>query len=160
MIQQLRVHLPLQGTHWSLVREDSTCCGKTKPMRHNYWARLLQLLKSAHSKTFALQHKKPPQWEAPAPQPDSSLHSPQLEKACAHQWWPRAVKINKYFKNSKWGFPDGARDKEPACQCMRHKRRGFDPWVGKIPWKRSRHPTLVFLPGESHGQQSLLGYSL
>ena len=31
------------------------------------------------------------------------------------------------------GFPDGASGKEPTCQCKRHKRRRFDPWVGKIP---------------------------
>ena len=36
---------------------------------------------------------------------------------------------------------------------------GFDPWVGKIPWRREWQPTLVFLPGESHGQRSLVGYS-
>ena len=30
------------------------------------------------------------------------------------------------------GFPGG---KEPTCQCRRHKRCGFDPWVGKIPWR-------------------------
>ena len=35
----------------------------------------------------------------------------------------------------------------------------FDPWVGKIPWRRKWQPTLVFLPGESHGQRSLVGYS-
>ena len=34
----------------------------------------------------------------------------------------------------------------------RHKRWGFDPWVGKIPWRRAWQPTPVFLPGESHGQ--------
>ena len=34
-----------------------------------------------------------------------------------------------------------------------------DPWVGKIPWRRARQPTPVFLPGESHGQRSLAGYS-
>ena len=33
------------------------------------------------------------------------------------------------------GFPGGASGKEPACQCRRHERRGFDPWVGKIPWR-------------------------
>ena len=33
----------------------------------------------------------------------------------------------------------------------------FDPWVGKIPWRRKWHPTLVFLPGKSHGQRSLAG---
>ena len=30
-------------------------------------------------------------------------------------------------------FPGGATGKEPACQCRRHKRHGFDPWFGKIP---------------------------
>ena len=33
----------------------------------------------------------------------------------------------------KRGLPGGASGKEPACQCRRHKRRAFDPWVGKIP---------------------------
>jgi len=36
---------------------------------------------------------------------------------------------------------------------------GFDPWVGKIPWRRKWQPTPVFVPGESHGQRSLVGYS-
>ena len=35
----------------------------------------------------------------------------------------------------------------------------FDPWVGKIPWRREWHPTGVFLPGETHEQRSLAGYS-
>ena len=35
----------------------------------------------------------------------------------------------------------------------------FDPWVGKVPWGRVWQPTPVFLPGESHGQRSLMGYS-
>ena len=38
-------------------------------------------------------------------------------------------------------------------------RHGFDPWVGKIPWRRAWQPTPVFLPGESHGQRKLAGYS-
>ena len=35
-----------------------------------------------------------------------------------------------------------------------------DPWVGKSPWRRERLPTPVFWPGESHGQKSLVDYSL
>ena len=35
----------------------------------------------------------------------------------------------------------------------------FDPWIGKILWRREWLPTLVFLPGESHGRRSLVGYS-
>ena len=38
-------------------------------------------------------------------------------------------------------------------------RRGFDTWVRKIPWRRARQPTPVFLPGESHGQRILVAYS-
>ena len=54
------------------------------------------------------------------------------------------------------GFPGGARGAEPSSQCLRH---GFDPWVGKIPWRRRRQPAPVFLPGEPHGWRSLVGYS-
>ena len=38
-----------------------------------------------------------------------------------------------------------------------YRRRGFNPWVRKIPWRRKWQPTPVFLPGESHGQRSLAG---
>ena len=43
--------------------------------------------------------------------------------------------------------------------CLQCRRLGFDPWVGKIPWRRKWQPTPVFLPGEFHGQRSLVGYS-
>ena len=46
--------------------------------------------------------------------------------------------------------------KESTCQCRRPK---FDAWVGKIPWRKKWQPTPVFLPGESHRQKSLAGYS-
>ena len=39
------------------------------------------------------------------------------------------------------------------------RRHGFDAWVEKIPWKRAQQPTPVFLPGESHEQRNLVGYS-
>ena len=58
-----------------------------------------------------------------------------------------------------WGFPGGSVGKESACQCRRHRRCRFDPWVGDIPWRRKWHPTPVFLPGKFHGQRSLVGYS-
>ena len=41
---------------------------------------------------------------------------------------------------------------------MQCRRPGFSPWVGKI-WRKGWQPTLVFLPGESHGQRNLEGYS-
>ena len=57
------------------------------------------------------------------------------------------------------GFPGGASGKEPTCQSRGRKRRRFDPWVRKIPWRRAWQPTPVFLPGECHGQRSLESYS-
>ena len=56
------------------------------------------------------------------------------------------------------GFPGGASGKEPICQFRRQKKSGFDPWVGKIPWRRAWQPPPVFMPGESHGQRRLVGY--
>ena len=41
-------------------------------------------------------------------------------------------------------------------QCRRAR---FDPWVRKIPWRREWILTPVFLPGEFHGQRSLVSYS-
>ena len=58
-----------------------------------------------------------------------------------------------------WGFPVGPGCKECTCQCRRHKRHEFDPCFGKTPWRRKWQPIPVFLPGESHGQRSLAGYS-
>ena len=59
----------------------------------------------------------------------------------------------------KTGFPGGASGNEPTCQSRRHKRHRFDPWVGKIPWRRKGQPTPVFLPGKSHGQRNLVVYN-
>ena len=61
--------------------------------------------------------------------------------------------------SSVTSFPGGASGKEHICQCRRRKTRGFDPWVGKIPWRRVWQSTPVFLSGESHGQRSLECYS-
>ena len=65
--------------------------------------------------------------------------------------------IQSYFSTEFWGcFPRWCSVKESTCQC---RRPGFHPWVGKIPWRRKWQPIPVFLPGKSHGQRSLAGYS-
>ena len=76
----------------SLVQEDPTCWGATKPLCHNYWARALE--------PHAVQQEKPAQWEAHAPQLESSPCSLQLEKTRAQQRWPSTAKNKK--KNKKW----------------------------------------------------------
>ena len=60
------------------------------------------------------------------------------------------------FTKAALGNPWWLSGKEFACQCRRH---GFDPWVGKIPWRRKWLSTPVFLPAKSHGQRSLASYS-
>ena len=57
------------------------------------------------------------------------------------------------------GLPGDTSGKELTCQCRRHQRLGFDPWVRKISWRRAWQFTPVLLPGESHGQRSLVGHS-
>ena len=51
-------------------------------------------------------------------------------------------------------FPNGSAGKEPTCQCRRHRFLGWED-----PLEKERQPTPVFLPGKSHGQRSLVGYS-
>ena len=60
------------------------------------------------------------------------------------------------YHSCNTGFPDGSDSKESASSAG---DPGFDPWVGKIPWRRKWQPTPVFLPGEAHWQRSLVGYS-
>ena len=47
------------------------------------------------------------------------------------------------------GFPGYLNGKESTGQCRSHRRCRFNPWVGKISWRRKWHPTQVFLPGQS-----------
>ena len=79
---------------------------------------------------------------------------------------PQSLQILKYYGSflhsirDSMGSPGSTSGKESACQCRRHKGRGLDPWVGKIPWRRKWQTTPVFLPGKLHGQRSLAGFSL
>ena len=57
----------------------------------------------------------------------------QLSSSSSNSWWLK-----------KWRI------------CLRCRRLGLNPWDGKIPWRRDSQPTPVFLPGEFHGQRSLV----
>ena len=113
--QRLRIRLPMQGTQvQSLVREDPTRHGATKPMRHNYWACALQPVshnywspratttEACAPRARTLQQREATAMRSPCTAMKSSSRSPQLEKACAQQR-PNAAKnklINK-LKNQK-----------------------------------------------------------
>jgi len=62
-----------------------------------------------------------------------------------------------YLYNSR--LPRWHSDKESTCQCRRLRRHGFDPCLEMIPWRRKWQSTPVFLPGEHHGQRSLVDCS-
>ena len=70
-----------------------------------------------------------------------------------HNW---GTKLNWTEPNHFIGLPCGSNGKESGLQ---FRRPGFNPWVGKIPWRREWQPTPVFLPEEFHGQRCLVGYS-
>ena len=77
-------------------------------------------------------------------------------------WKREKIQVRKYSRTKvspSWGFPGSTSGKEPTSQSRRHQGHGFGPWVGKIPWRGAWQPTPVLLPGESHGQRSLAGYS-
>ena len=57
------------------------------------------------------------------------------------------------------GFPGGSVVKNPPANAGDGRDTEFDPWVGKIAWKRKWQPTPVFLPGKPLGWRSLVGYS-
>ena len=84
-----------------------------------------------------------------------------LRVPCIYRWqhFSSSLKREKSHRIC-WAlkvYPWWLRGKSVCLQCG---RPGFDPWVGKIPWKRKWQPTPVFLSGKSHGQRSLAGYSL
>ena len=70
------------------------------------------------------------------------------------RWWQ-----NLFYQVviSLLGLPSWLNGKEICLQCRSLRRHGFDSFVRKIPWRRDWQPTLVFLPGESQGQRSLVG---
>ena len=76
-------------------------------------------------------------------------------------WGRNSDFIQKVGHLRRWQIGDGSDSKESACiEGGLGSVSGLDPLVGKNPWRMERQCTPVFLPGESHGQRSLVGYSL
>ena len=116
-----------------------------------------------HSSTLA--------WKIPGTREPGGLPSKRSHRV-GHNWSNLAtaaalcILVNTYIdsgscQDSKVSliitlFPDGSEGKASCLQCG---RPGFDPWVGKILWRRKWQPTPVLLPGKSHGQRSMVGYS-
>ena len=67
--------------------------------------------------------------------------------------WVCSETLSRTWWDDVWTWPD------KWWIHLRCRIPGFDPWVGKIPQRRAWQPTPVFLPAESHGRRSLVGYS-
>ena len=108
--------------------------------------------------------KKTIQHKTPNPPPYPNLTLPLARKRKTETLLKNASQILWFCLNWciwywKMGFPGGSDGKESACSASPGQflqcRPGFSPWVGRISWRRAWQPTLIFLPGESHGQRSL-----
>ena len=97
LVEWIRIPWPVQGTQvWSLVWEDSMCCGTSKPSCHNYWACVLQWLKPGGLESV-LQTREATAIRSPLTTTKNSPCSLQLEKAHIKQQRASAAK-NKYIK--------------------------------------------------------------
>ena len=124
--------------------------------RGSWWASVPGVTKNQVLLSMHAQHRTgssvhPARLLCPSDFPGKNTSCCLAAKSCLTLFNPMYCKVS--------GFLDGVNGKEPSCQCRRHKRFRPNPWVGKIPWRRAWQPTPVFLPGESHGQRSLVGYS-
>ena len=87
-------------------------------------------------------------WEIPWTEEPGALQSMGLQKS--------QTRLSD-FTTVCGGFPSDASGKESSCQRTRCKGCRFNPWIGKIPWRRKWQPTPVFLPEKFHGQRTLVG---
>ena len=126
-------------------KEPSCQCGRCKRCGFDPWVRKITSPEGGHSNPFQY----------------SCLENP-IDRG---PWWAtghmvtksrtRLKELNTHTHTYIWLLWELC-DKETACQC---RRCGFNLWSWKIPWTRKSQSTLVFLPGESHRQRSLVCYS-
>ena len=89
----------------------------------------------------------------PVPFVHHEIPTPLLMHKAILRWRRAGLRLYQYVKESL-SFPGSSVVKKSTFQCRRCR---FDPWVGKIPWRRKWLPSPVFLPGKSYGQRSLAG---
>ena len=133
--------MPLAG--FPTEREESQDCGEADPQGRRQLSAFIKM----------------------PPGPESDFFEDQLTIVHMQDLWHTLLPLLSlspqvsFREEIKTLPPAGRSGKESAYQCRRHKGCGFDPWVGKMPWRRAWQRTPVFLPGESRGQRSLAGYS-
>ena len=107
---------------------------------------------------FSMDSATHPLWPLLQPLSETQNFSPRLQTQCLCSW-SDSSHLFREILSDVWASLV-AQPQRIRLQCRRHRRHGFDPRVGKIPWRQVWQPTPVFIPGESHGQRSLAGNSL
>ena len=91
-----------------------------------------------------------------------ALHGPLSLEVPRQEYWrvlPSQKEIWSGILTFLWDFMDFPGGSDGKSTCLQCRRPRFDPWVGKIPWRRKWQPTPVLLSGKSHGERILVGYS-
>ena len=122
----VRIHQPMQETHETWVQSLD-------------WKDPLEAEMTTHSRILA--------WRIPWTEKPYGLHSLGLQRV-RHDWAEHTHTYICIYRGLPWWL-SGKRI------CLQCKRPGFNPWVGKIPWRRKWQPTPVYWPGEFHGFQNL-----
>ena len=145
-----------QGTPRYLPKHDPwiclwRCSWKRLAFELGRWVKLMAHCGGPHPSTWGLEEKSR-RWNLFFPwllnwDTDCLLLSVLLDHRHLKGW-----NVHHVYVGFPWWF-SGKRIWLPNRRC------GFDPWVGKIPWRMKWQPTPEFLPGKSHGQRSLAGYS-
>ena len=111
------------------------------------------LIKQSDEQTFC---SASPQTQIESGDPSST----QCQLPSDYRWMAQALPILKAASHPKSLFCISTVGPPQWWRiCLQCRRHGFNPWVGKTPWRRKWQPIPVFLPGESHGRKSLAGYS-
>ena len=149
VVQWLRTHLLMQGTWvWSLILEDPTCHGATKPVHDNNWVCVPSKILQAATKAWRSQRKK----DSPESKQNKTGNNP-------------LVLIKKKIHSSTLAWKIPWTEEPGGLQSMGSLRVGHD-WATSLSlftflhWRRKWQPTPVFLPGESQGRGSLVGCRL
>ena len=118
-------------------------------------------------------------WPAPNKTLDSESQTDFPVQKCTFHWWRKEYALSPLWrahKKSVVGFTQTLPNGFFLLACpyflwnpnsiiivtkipLQCRRCRFDPWIGKIPWTKKWKLILVFLPGKSHGQASLVGYT-
>ena len=107
---------------------------------------------SGHNCPWA--QKKPQLLPDSGSSPSNSIPTPHQGSKPQTDWEDRVLSRQKNKIKPQNKLPRWLTGKESACQCRRRRRRGFNPWVRKIPRRRKWKPTPVFLPGKFHKKRS------